>query len=84
MGIDCYEIFSIKLGEVGLSRSSDDDDDDAGAPPNDKIDEIDEIPTLLFSNSHEEHLDFDLIPFVFWVFCEHPRKLMMVMGDDDC
>jgi hypothetical protein len=52
-----------------LSRSSDDDDDDdVGAPP---YDEIDEIPTLLFSNSHEEHLDFDLLLFcVFLVFCD--------------
>jgi len=74
VGIDCYEIFSIKLGEVGLSRSSDDDDDDdAGAPPNDKIDEIDEIPTLLFSNSHEEHLDFDLILLCFGCFVT-PKK----------
>jgi len=52
-----------------LSRSSDDDDDDdnddAGAPP---YDEIDEIPTLLFSNSHEEHLDFVLILLSLWCF----------------
>ncbi len=63
-----------------MSRSSDDDDDDAGVPP---YDEIDEIPTLLFSNSHEEHLDFDLILLSFWCFVT-PKKVMMVMGDDDC
>jgi hypothetical protein len=71
VGIDCYEIFSIKIRGSGLSRSSD-DDDDAGAPP---YDEIDEIPTLLFSNSHEEHLDFDLILLCFWCFVNTQENL---------